>query len=138
MRFVPVLKSYNPFAIPAVPRWASGVVSLDTALAGGLVYGAVHEIYAADPDDVAGGAGYITLLAGGLATAGKALVWLRTRRAARAGGIIQDGGLVELYGPMPRAGLVVLAGYNKGLLRASLATPRSAHPAVWGSGRMQK
>lgn len=120
-------------------RWASGVVSLDAALAGGLAYGAVHEIYAADPDDVAGAAGYITLLAGGLATADRALVWLRTSRAARAGGIIQAGGLVELYGTMPRDCLFVLAGDNKALLRASLDAARCANPGVVvieGQGRM--
>ena len=32
---------------PMLQRWASGVASLDTALGGGLAYGRVHELYAA-------------------------------------------------------------------------------------------
>src|SRR3546814_13484881 len=109
MRFVPVLKSYNPLAIPAVPRWASGVVSLDTALAGGLVYGAVHEIYAADPDDVAGAAGFITLLAGGLAAAGKLLGCLRTSPAAQTSRQITARGAGRTY-CHSAPGLLVLVG----------------------------
>ena len=38
---------------PTLRRWASGVTSLDTALAGGLAYGRVHELYAAQDEDAA-------------------------------------------------------------------------------------
>jgi protein ImuA len=86
--------------------------------------GRVHEVYAADSDDVAGAGGFVALLATGVIGRGRPLIWLRERRAVQAGGIIQAEGLIELCGTLPHDCLFVLAEGNKALLRASLDAAR--------------
>ena len=116
-------------AAPAdLPRWATGVVTLDAALNGGFVRGRVHEVYAADSEDVGGTAGFAVLLASGLAGQGegaKPLVWLHERRAVQVCGIMQAEGLVELGG-LPHNCLLVQTEDRKALLRASLDAARCA------------
>lgn len=108
-------------------------------LAGGLTRGRLHEVYAADPDDGAGAGGFAALLAARVISRDRPLIWLRERRAAQAGGIIQAGGLVELCGGPPQDCLFVLAGDNQVLLRASLDAARCGGfgaVLIEGQGRM--
>ncbi|MFM2300418.1 MAG: hypothetical protein RLZZ84_154 [Pseudomonadota bacterium] len=107
---------------PDVRRWASGVASLDAALAGGLGYGYVHEIYAAQTADAAAAAGFGAALTAGMA-AGKAVLWLRSRRAAGLGGVLQGGGWAELGGA-PDHGLVGVVPDAMALLQAAVDAVR--------------
>jgi protein ImuA len=104
-------------------RYATGIASLDKTLAGGIACGRVHEIYAADADDAAGAAGFSAMLAAGLVSPSRPLIWLREKRAARANGILQAEGWAQLGG-RPEACLFVLADDATALLRASLDAAR--------------
>jgi protein ImuA len=101
----------------------------------------MHEIYAADPNDVAGAAGFAALLAAGLGGRGdrvKPLVWLHERRAMQACGVMQAEGLAELGG-MPQACLFVQTEDSRTLLRASLDAARCTGLGaviVQGQGQM--
>lgn len=114
-------------AMPAdVPRWGTGVAALDAVLAGGMAQGRMHEVYAADPEDAGGAAGFAALLGIGLAEgAGRSrpLVWIREGRARQGGGVLQGAGLAELGG-VPQDCLLVEAQDGKALLRASLDAVR--------------
>jgi len=99
MRIAPVLRTLSS---PAEPhgnrRWASGIASLDEALAGGIAYGRVHEIYAAEVDDGAAAAGFALSLTTGMAGRLRTVVWLRSGKSARMGGVLQANGWAELGG----------------------------------------
>lgn len=109
-------------AAPEARRWASGIASLDTALGGGLAYGRVHEVFAAEAEDGPAAAGFVTALATGMVQTDRAVVWLRAERSGRQGGVLQANGWAELGGAPGRA-LV-------GLVPDALALLRAAHDAL--------
>ena len=79
-------------------RIATGHMGLDTALAGGLARGRVHELFAAEAEDGPSAAGFAAMIA--LRTVGRRapIFWLRTDEAERHGGLIHAPGLIELGG----------------------------------------
>ncbi len=97
MRIVPLLHAHIAAPHAAPRRWPSGIASLDVALSGGLAYGKMHELFAADSEDCAAMAGFALAVATGMAE-GRSLLWLRSRRAAGAGGGLQAHGWTELGG----------------------------------------
>lgn len=108
---------------PEVRRWASGVASVDKALGGGLAYGRIHEIHAAEVDDAAATAGFAMAVASGMAKvngpARRGVLWLRSRRSVREGGWLQASGWAELGGA-PGAGLLAVLPDTMALLRAAV------------------
>ena len=116
-----------------------GIASLDAALGGGLARGRVHEVYAAEGDDLASAAGFAVGVATGMTDPGRAVLWLRAQRAMRAGGVIQANGWAELGGA-PGDGLLGVAPDAMSLLRAAVDTLRCAALGAviveaWGSMR---
>lgn len=105
-------------------RRAIGVGALDTVLGGGLVIGAVHEFHAAAPEDAPAAAGLALGMATGIA-AERTMLWLRSRRAVRAGGVLQAPGWAEL-GVRPGAWLLGQVDDDKALLRAAVEALRCA------------
>jgi protein ImuA len=100
-------------------RHAFGVTSLDAALGGGLTRGRIHEVYAAEVDDAAATAGFALAVAAGMAGAGRTVLWLRTQRDARLGGVMQANGWSELGGT-PGDGLVGVVPGAMALMRAAV------------------
>ncbi|MBC2665458.1 hypothetical protein H7F51_07985 [Novosphingobium flavum] len=127
-------------AAPAeAPRRAFGIASLDATLGGGLARGRVHEVYAAESDDAASATGFTVGAAIGMVDPGRTVLWLRTLRAARLGGVAQANGWSELGGA-PGHGLVGVVGDATALLRAAVDALRcTALGAVivesWGTMR---
>jgi protein ImuA len=124
-------------------RWQTGVADMDMAIGGGFAHGRVHELFAASSDDAAASAGFaLTLAIGAMAMDGttgtKPVIWLRSDRAARAGGVVHGAGWAELGGA-PDACLFVLAEDAKSLLRAAVDALRCGGlgaVVVEGWGRM--
>lgn len=79
-------------------RWASGVASFDAALGGGMAYGRVHEIYAAEGGDGASATGFAVAIVTAMNEAGQTVFWLRSLRDIRQTGLIQANGWAELGG----------------------------------------
>ena len=106
-------------------RWESGVASLDTALAGGLAYGRVHELYAAQDEDAAAATGFalalLTAMADGEA---RTALWLRSHRAMRRSGVVQANGCCDL-GARPETCLFAMISDTKDLLKAAVDGLRS-------------
>lgn len=119
---VPILQN----ALPQGPlrRWRSAVGTLDAALSGGLAYGRMHEVFAADVEDSVSTAGFTLAVATGMAE-GRSLLWLRSRRASRAGGVLQASGWAELGGAPDQALCAVLPD-TMALLKATVDALRSA------------
>ncbi|MCW1383907.1 hypothetical protein OLX02_13875 [Novosphingobium sp. KCTC 2891] len=109
----------------AASRRAFGIASLDAALGGGLARGRIHEIYAAEAEDVAAPAGFALATATGMTDPGRTVLWLRMQRAARLGGAIQAAGWAELGGA-PGHGLVGMVPDAMALLRAAVDSLRCA------------
>lgn len=106
-------------------RRAFGVASLDAALGGGLAPGCIHEVYASESDDGASAAGFAVGMAMGMADPDRKVLWLRMRRAARLGGMMQANGWAELGG-VPSEGLVGVVSDAMALLRAAVDALRCA------------
>jgi protein ImuA len=102
-----------------VRRWQAGMADMDYAIGGGFAFGRVHEVFAASGEDAPAGAGFALALATGAAGKSKAVIWLRSARASRAGGVIQGAGLAELGGA-PETCLFALVEDGKTLLRATV------------------
>lgn len=126
MRLAPA--SMRGGAVPSgAARHALNLAPLDAALGGGLVRGAVHEVYAAEADDAAAAAGFVLGVATTMARAahrngegrGGVVLWLRVVRSARLGGVTQASGWAELGGA-PGHGLVGLVPDGMALLRAAV------------------
>lgn len=96
-----------------------GLTSLDAVLGGGLLPRRIHEVYAAEDQDAAGAAGFAAAMASRLNNPGQAMLWLRTQRAAQAGGVLQAGGWAELGG-MPDNAVVGVLPDGMALLRAAV------------------
>jgi protein ImuA len=105
-------------------RWASGVASLDAALSGGFAYGHLHELYAAEAEDMAATAGFALALVTGMAIAGKGILWLRSARAATRHGVLQANGWSEL-GAEPGNFIFGVIPDVKWLLKATVDALRS-------------
>lgn len=106
-------------------RWASGVASFDAALGGGLAYGRVHELYAAQDEDVAAATGFALALLTAMADGeGRAALWLRSRQAVRQAGVVQANGWAELGG-RPGDCLFAMIADAKELLKAAVDGLRS-------------
>nr|WP_294850349.1 hypothetical protein [uncultured Sphingomonas sp.] len=122
MRVVPALMHDHVMPV-ATRRWASGIASLDTALAGGMAYGCLHELYSLDTEDVAAAAGFAMAVTTAMMMEGgngrRTILWLRPSHAARLGGAIQAQGWAELGG-VPGDGLVANAPDTLALLRAAV------------------
>ena len=128
-----------PAAAPQGSIWASGIPSLDAALAGGLGYGQVHEIYAAEPDDASSAAGFAMALGIGMSVSERPVLWLRERRWLHTAGILQAGGWAQLGG-RPEQGLVGVVPDTLSLLRAAADALRCGALAAvilesWGTMR---
>ncbi|WP_260928255.1 hypothetical protein [Novosphingobium sp. 9] len=71
-------------------------------MGGGLGYGQVHEIYAAEPDDASSTAGFAMATAMGMCARAdrpkQTVLWLRERRWCKSAGILQANGWAELGG----------------------------------------
>lgn len=108
-----------------VCRHQFGVASLDAALGGGLMRGRIHEIYAAERDDLASAAGFALGMAKGMNYPQGTVLWLRMQRAARLGGAVQANGCAELGG-VPGQMLVGVVPDVMALLRAAVDALRCA------------
>lgn len=116
----------RPQAPPAPDaRWASGVPTLDSALGGGLAYGCLHEIYAAETGDAASAAGFALGVAAGMAGDSRAVLWLRSRRQISQAGVLQANGWREL-GALPENALVAIVPDTLALLCAAADAVRCA------------
>lgn len=123
---------------PPPSRWASGISSLDEALAGGLAYGRVHEVYAAEPDDAWAAAGFAVALITSMRREARTALWLRSRGSVKSGGILQANGWNELGG-LPGDCLFGVLADTKALLRTAVDAMRCGAlgaVVVEGWGRM--
>lgn len=100
-------------------RWATGIAALDTIMAGGINQGRVHEFYTAEQEDAAAIAGFAAALAIGMTSNARPALWLRSRRAVNASGVLQGEGWAELGGA-PDACIFGLFGDSMNLLRATV------------------
>jgi protein ImuA len=103
-------------------RFATGHEGLDAALGGGLARGRVHELFAAEMDDVASATGFAAMLAL-RATEGKPILWLKSDEAERRGGRFHAPGFAELGGD-PDTLVLGLAPDGKALLRGAVDATR--------------
>lgn len=99
-------------------RAALGCGQADACLKGGILKGALHEVFPAEPGDEAAACGFAAALAARIAAARRVL-WLRTDFAALEHGEISALGLLEL-GLDPDRYLLLHAPDAVSLLRAGL------------------
>jgi protein ImuA len=138
MRVAPALPP--PCYTPAeAGRWATGVASLDAALAGGVAYGRIHEIYAAEAGDASAAAGLAVAMTTGMTQGQRSVMWLRSHRAATQGGFVQASGWGDLGGA-PGNGLLGLVPDTMALLRTAVDALRCASLGAvivegWGAMR---
>lgn len=124
MRINALLKAQQAVDRAATRRWQSGIATLDGALSGGLAYGRVHEVFAAEPADSAATAGFALAVATGMAD-GRSCLWLRSRRAAGLGGVLQANGWSDLGG-LPGRALCGILPDGIALLKAAVDALRCA------------
>jgi protein ImuA len=132
MRITPALASANITSDPHLRRWPSGIASLDAALSGGLAYGRVHEVYAAEADDASAAAGFAVALITGMGSLGpiegdgpRTALWLRSEQCVRRGGILNASGWAEM-GAAPDQFLFGVVADAQMLLRAAVDALRSS------------
>lgn len=94
----------------------TGSVHVDARLGSGLVRAALHEVFAANPDDSSAAAGFVLLLAL-RGAASKPVIWVREDRVERGHGRLYAPGLVEL-GVDPAGILLVTGSDALAVLRA--------------------
>ena len=106
----------NGVAVKGAGTVTTGSPLVDARLGAGLVRGALHDVFADDPDDASAASGFALMLAlrGSLA---KPLIWVREDRGERRQGRIYAPGLVEL-GVDPAALLLVTGPDVLAVLRA--------------------
>ncbi|HMT43472.1 MAG TPA: hypothetical protein PKA59_02895 [Chakrabartia sp.] len=105
-------------------RWASGVGSLDAMLAGGFAYGHLHELYAAEAEDMPATAGFALALGTAMANAHKHILWLRSYHEDQQHGALQANGWAEL-GAEPARWIFGIVANANGLLKAAVDALRS-------------
>lgn len=110
------LKAIEQFHGNDAGRVAFGVETLDARLGGGLLRGALHEIYAGTVADSASATAFVLLLAWG-ASKGRPILWLREEANARIDGRPYGHGLAELGIP-PNDLLLVNVPDTVAILRA--------------------
>lgn len=128
----------GPMTAAPLSRWASGVASLDAALAGGLAYGRVHEVYAAEAEDAPAAAGFVAAVATGMADARRTIMWLRAARLAGRDMVLQANGWAEMGG-VPDSMLLLHPPEEQALLWAAAEAARCTALGaviVEGWGRM--
>ena len=138
MRIVPILTGQTAKAAEVLSH-KFGVAALD-GLTGGLARARVHEVYAAEVEDAAATGGFAMALAAVLSNRQRPVLWLRSRHAARLGGVAQANGWAELGG-MPGNGLVGVLPDAMALLRAAvegLRCPALGAVLVEGWGAMRE
>lgn len=121
------------------PSGRSGL-TVPEGLTGGLARARVHEVYAAEAEDAAAVGGFAMGLAAGLAAKPRPVLWLRSRRAAGLGGVLQAEGWRDLGG-WPGKGLVSILPDTMALLRAAvegLRCPALGAVVVEGWGAMRE
>lgn len=108
-------------------RWASGVASLDASLGGGMAYGRVHEVYAADAADAAAAAGFAMALTTGMTDRcdNGTVLWLRSGRRGGPASILQANGWADMGGK-PGDGLLGIVPDTLALLRTAVDALRCA------------
>lgn len=124
MRIIPALLPESAKPLEG-GRYPFGIASLDVALGGGLARGRIHEVYAAEGDDLASAAGFAVGVATGMTDSKGTVLWLRVQRSARQGGVLQAHGWAELGGAAGQ-GLVAVVPDTKALLRAGVDALRCA------------
>jgi protein ImuA len=110
-----------------------GSAVIDNVIGGGLARGALHELLSADVADAASVAGFAAMLA---RRAGEHVVWLREEAAARQGGHLYGGGLLETALP-PQGLLLGLMPDQTMLLKAAVDVVRCPEAGIaiielWG------
>jgi len=138
MRVVPLFARHNAWRTDAPPR-GSGL-TVPEGLVGGLARARVHEVYAAEVEDAAAVGGFAMALVAGLASGPRPVLWLRSRGAARLGGVLQGEGWRDLGG-QPGKGLVSVLPDTMALLRAAvegLRCPALGAVVVEGWGAMRE
>ena len=109
----------------AASRVSLGTPELDARLQGGLQTNALHEFYAAGPDDAAAAAGFALMVAICAAGERRSVVWIREDRGARQAGGLYGTGLAEL-GFDPDTLILVQTADTRALLRAAADTVKCA------------
>lgn len=99
-------------------------MAVPEGLMGGMARARMHEVYAAEAEDAAAVGGFAMGLAAGLAGGSRPVLWLRTHRAARLGGVLQAEGWRDLGGAAG-AGLVGVLPDTMAVLRAAVEGLRS-------------
>ncbi|WP_150291192.1 ImuA family protein [Sphingobium estronivorans] len=111
------IASLDSVAATAAARVATGHVSLDQALGGGLACGRLHELFGGVEDE--GAAAGLALGFAQLLARDGPLLWLRTAVAERAGGMVYGPGLAALSMTPDHLLIGVMAGEAM-LLRAAV------------------
>lgn len=79
------------------PALASlGHTSIDSQLDGGLAVGGLHEVFAAEKEDIGSAAGFAAMIALRVARQGAPIIWLRQQNAETYGGKLHAPGLIEM------------------------------------------
>ncbi len=102
-------------------RFGLGTQAVDERLGGGLTAAALHDLYAAAPDDTTAAAAFALLLTLAVTRQGSVhgpTLWVRARRAERTAGTLHAHGIAELGGD-PDAVLLVMPDDDRGVLRAA-------------------
>ncbi len=94
-----------------------GVDAIDARLGGGLMRGALHEIFGAHADDAVAANGFALMLALRAGEGEKPVIWLRSDAAVRRYGRLYGPGIAEL-GCDPASVIQVLATDDLAVLRA--------------------
>lgn len=102
-----------------------GCLEIDARLHGGIQINALHEFYAAGPDDAAATAGFALMLAICAAGERRSVVWIREDRGVRQAGGLYGTGLAEL-GFDPDTLILVQAADTRALLRAAADSVKCA------------
>jgi protein ImuA len=75
---------------------AFGVDSIDRRIAGGLTRRALHEVFAASPEDASAATGFALMMAMRASPAGRSLIWVREGQCGRMNGHLYATGLADL------------------------------------------
>ncbi len=77
-------------------RVGFGVERIDCRIAGGLAHRALHEVFAASPEDTSAATGFALMMAMRASPAGRPVIWVREGRCGRIAGRLHATGLANL------------------------------------------